>query len=204
MREFRRTPDREHDGTATWSLTTLQRALRAPDGLPAVSTKTILTTLWGPGTRGSRVAPGATPAQSSGAQGGAGDRDRPRHRPQKDLIERAYTQGERLGLQVWTQDEAGPYQALPQPGPSWQPEGQPVRHPHEYVRGGTAKLLTLFRPATGEVRALPVARAPNAVLHPWLTRELEAILADLPVPPARPIPPVPLRPGWCGRRGRLA
>ncbi len=50
MREFRRTPDREHDGTATWSLTTLQRALRrAPDGLPAVSTKTILTTLWGAG-----------------------------------------------------------------------------------------------------------------------------------------------------------
>lgn len=50
VREFRRTPDREHDGTATWSLTTLQRALRrAPDGLPAVSTKTILTTLWGAG-----------------------------------------------------------------------------------------------------------------------------------------------------------
>jgi hypothetical protein len=32
--EFHRTPDREQDGTATWSLTTLQRALRqAPDGL---------------------------------------------------------------------------------------------------------------------------------------------------------------------------
>jgi transposase len=47
LREFRRTPDRERDGTATWSLTTLQRALRtAPDGLPGVSTKTILHTLW--------------------------------------------------------------------------------------------------------------------------------------------------------------
>lgn len=47
LREFRRTPDRERDGTATWSLTTLQRALRtAPDGLPTVSTKTILKTLW--------------------------------------------------------------------------------------------------------------------------------------------------------------
>lgn len=44
--EFRRTPDRERDGTATWSLTTLQRALRrAPDGLPRVSTVTILLTL---------------------------------------------------------------------------------------------------------------------------------------------------------------
>jgi transposase len=50
LTEFRRAPDRERDGTATWSLTTLQRALRtAPDGLPAVSTRTILATLWGAG-----------------------------------------------------------------------------------------------------------------------------------------------------------
>ena len=50
LREFHRTPDREQDGTATWSLTTLQRALRrAPDGLPAVSTWTILQTLWDAG-----------------------------------------------------------------------------------------------------------------------------------------------------------
>jgi transposase len=42
LREVRRPPDREADGTATWSLTTLQRALRrAPDGLPRVSTRTI-------------------------------------------------------------------------------------------------------------------------------------------------------------------
>jgi DDE superfamily endonuclease len=81
---------------------------------------------------------------------------------------------------VWCQDEAGPYQAIPQPGPSWQPVGQPTRRPHEYIRGGTAKLLTLFRPATGEVRAEPVATAPNAVLHPWLKAELVAVLAALP------------------------
>ncbi len=44
--EVRRPPDRERDGTATWSLTTLQRALRqAPDGLPQVSTFTILQVL---------------------------------------------------------------------------------------------------------------------------------------------------------------
>ena len=50
LREFRRAPDRERDGTATWSLTTLQRALRtAPHGLPAVSTMTILYTLWNAG-----------------------------------------------------------------------------------------------------------------------------------------------------------
>jgi hypothetical protein len=47
LREFRRAPDREADRTAAWSLTTLQRALRrAPDGLPGVSTWTILATLW--------------------------------------------------------------------------------------------------------------------------------------------------------------
>jgi hypothetical protein len=46
LREVRRPPDREQDGTATWSLTTLQRALRrAPDGLPTVSTATILQAL---------------------------------------------------------------------------------------------------------------------------------------------------------------
>jgi hypothetical protein len=33
------------------------------------------------------------------------------------------------------------------------PVGYPAHYPHEDVRGGTAKLLTLFRPATGEVRA---------------------------------------------------
>jgi transposase len=42
LREFHRPPQREQDGTATWSLTSLQRALRqAPDGLPRVSTFTI-------------------------------------------------------------------------------------------------------------------------------------------------------------------
>jgi len=46
LQEFQRAPDRAGDGTATWSLTTLQRALRtAPDGLPTVSTFTILAVL---------------------------------------------------------------------------------------------------------------------------------------------------------------
>lgn len=42
LAEARRVPDREQDGTATWSLSTLQGALRrASDGLPQVSTFTI-------------------------------------------------------------------------------------------------------------------------------------------------------------------
>jgi hypothetical protein len=85
----------------------------------------------------------------------------------KTVIERADVTAEQLGLQLWCEDEGGPYQSLPQPGPSWQPEGQPARRPHEYVRGETAKLLTLLRPVTGELRAQAVEQSTNAVLHPW-------------------------------------
>ena len=81
---------------------------------------------------------------------------------------------------MWCEDEAGPYQAIPQPGASWQPESDPARQPHEYIRGGIAKMFTLFRPATGELRALPVERSTNAVLHPWLQQELAAILKTTP------------------------
>lgn len=46
LAEARRAPDRARDGTAVWSLTTLQRAVRqASDGLPAVSTFTIWSVL---------------------------------------------------------------------------------------------------------------------------------------------------------------
>src|SRR5947209_4480915 len=50
LREAARTPTPETDGTATWSLTLLRRALRAaPDGLPKVSTFTIWRVLHGAG-----------------------------------------------------------------------------------------------------------------------------------------------------------
>jgi NADH dehydrogenase/NADH:ubiquinone oxidoreductase subunit G len=46
LQEANRPPDRKEDATGTWSLSLLQRALRsAPDGLPKVSTFTILHTL---------------------------------------------------------------------------------------------------------------------------------------------------------------
>jgi hypothetical protein len=101
------------------------------------------------------------------------------------LIERAYTEGEKSGIAVWSEDEAGPYQTVPYPGASWQPTGEPKRRPHEYVRRGTAKLLTLFHPATGEVRARGVRRTTNEILHPWLKEELSAILKTLPEPKER-------------------
>lgn len=46
LKEFRRKPIPEIDGTATWSLKTLRAALhKAPDGLPEVSEDTIRTVL---------------------------------------------------------------------------------------------------------------------------------------------------------------
>ena len=95
------------------------------------------------------------------------------------MIEAAYAQDR---LPVWTEDEAGPYQTLPYPGHHWHPAGRPVRYPHEYVREGTAKQLTLFHPASGVVRVKGVTRCTNAVLHPWLQAELAAVLAALPEP----------------------
>lgn len=100
------------------------------------------------------------------------------------MIEEAYTLGEQLGLEVWCEDEAGPFQTVPQAGASWQPEGEPATQPHEYFRQGTAKVLTLFHPATGQVRVHGVTSCTNKVLHGWLQQELAAIVATLPeVPP---------------------
>jgi transposase len=74
---------------------------------------------------------------------------------------------------------------VPHPGPSWQLHGHPARQSHEYIRGGTAKILTLFHPVSGQVRLQSAAQCTNAVLHPWLRERLTAILAELPAPAAR-------------------
>ena len=101
------------------------------------------------------------------------------------MIEDAYQEAAKLGLALWTEDEAGPYQTLPDPGQSWYEGSQPACLPHEYVRNGTAKLLTLFEPATGQLRVRGVTSTKNAVLPPWLKEQLAAILVTLP-----PAPPV--------------
>src|SRR3954447_20775108 len=103
--------------------------------------------------------------------------------------------GAQLGLSVWCEDEAGPFQAVPHPGVSWRPRGQPATQPHEYIRGGTTKILTLFHPATGQVRLQSAARGTNAVLHPWLRERLSAILAELP-PPAPSQDPAATPAAW--------
>ena len=98
------------------------------------------------------------------------------------MIEQAYRLAKSLGLGLWTEDEAGPFQTIPYPGHTWQPEGEPKHQPHEYVRNGTAKLLTLFHPSDGQVRVKGVTSCPNAILHPWLKQELSIILDSLPPP----------------------
>ena len=88
-----------------------------------------------------------------------------------------------MGLATWVEDEAGPYQTVPYAGESWQPESQPVHQPHEYIRNGTAKMLTLFHPASGTVRVKGVTQSTNAILHPGIKAQVEDILKTLPEKP---------------------
>ena len=96
------------------------------------------------------------------------------------MIEDAYRLGEQWGLCVWCTDQAGPFQTLPYPGASWQEQGKPACQPHEYIRNGTVKILTLFHPADGQVRVSGVPSCTNLVLHGWLKQELSQIVATLP------------------------
>jgi hypothetical protein len=91
---------------------------------------------------------------------------------------------------------------VPHPGVSWPPRGQPAIQPHEDVRGGTSKILTLFHPATGRVRLQPATRCTNAVLHPWLREHLSEILTEGPASaPARD--PAVTRAAWMGWQAGL-
>ncbi len=83
-----------------------------------------------------------------------------------------------MNLAVWTEDEAGPFQIVPMPGRSWHEGGSGQCQEHQYVRNGTAKLLTLFCPSSGEFRAKGVTSCQNTVLHPWLKTELTNILRE--------------------------
>ena len=99
-------------------------------------------------------------------------------------------------MAVWCEDEAGPFQAVPHPGGGWRPVGRPAAQPHEYVRGGTTKILTLFHPATGRVRLRPAADGTNVVLHGWLKETLAVIVAALPAGGAATSDPTVVRAAW--------
>lgn len=96
--------------------------------------------------------------------------------------------GASLGLSVWCCDQAGRFQTVPYPGQQWPPQGQPAQQPPEYLRNGTAKVLTLLHPADGQVRLKGVTACPNQVVHGWLKQELTALLAMLP-PAQTPVDP---------------
>ncbi len=76
-------------------------------------------------------------------------------------------------------------ETAPYPGASWELEGKPARQPHQHIRNGTAKLMTLFHPGSGRVRVKGARSCANAVLHPWLKDELQTILLTLPGEAAR-------------------
>jgi transposase len=132
LQEARRTPDRKEDATATWSLTLLRRALRAAaDGLPKVSTFTILHTLHEAGYswQKSRTWCHTGRTLKKGKDGTVYQSEDPYTQEKQTVIERAYVLAERLGLPLWCEDEAGPYQTVPHPGSSFQPEGEPDLDP---------------------------------------------------------------------------
>jgi len=188
-------PRRREDGTATWSLTTLRQRLRG-EGLTRIAGSTIRQVLRQAGSAYQRTrtwCPTGTALRKRKA--GVVRVVDPRTEEKTSALDVAYRQSEQWGVPLWCQDEAGPYQAIPQPGQSWQPRGKAARLPHEYLRQGTAKMLTLFQPATGVVRARGVTRTTNAVVHPWLQSELRQILATLP-PPRLLATTCPLRPLW--------
>lgn len=179
LERLRSTPNREQDQSATWSLRLLQRALRR-DLLPHIGASTIGRILHQAGYVFGRSRTWCrTGTAVRVRKAGVVTVHDPQAQEKQRLIELAYRIAEAAGVELWCQDEAGPYQAIPQAGEGWHLQGYPPRLPHEYARGGTAKLLTLFRPATGEVRAKGVLSAPNAVLHPWLKEELTHILKPI-------------------------
>ncbi len=177
--EVQRAPDRQADLTATWSLMTLRQVLRK-EALPHIAKETIRQVLHEHGYRDLRTRTWCRTGYALRVRkSGTVTVYDPQTPEKRKLIELAYEQAEAAGIVQLNQDEAGPYQAIPQPGASWQATEHPAMQPHEYARGGTAKLLTLFRPATGHVRAKGVVSTTNAVLHPWLKEQLTAVLAEL-------------------------
>src|SRR4051794_1600869 len=143
--EWARTPQREQDGTATWSLSLLQKALRqAPDGLPEVSTFTIWRALHAAGLSWQK--------SRTWCQTGVVMRKRKhgvvRVSDPDALAKKADRAGLHAGRTAWAvglvRGRGRPLPGVPHPGASWQPRDHPAQQPHEYIRGGTTKILTLF------------------------------------------------------------
>ena len=106
LQKVRRVPDSKEDGTSTWSLKTLEQAPHKEALLQVVAT-TIPRVL--------HTASYAFGKTRSWCPTGTAFRKR------KVGIVTVLDPAERAGLARWCQDEAGPYQAIPQPGEDWHP-----------------------------------------------------------------------------------
>ncbi len=126
-------PDRQQDGTAPWSIHTLQTVLRAtlPD-LAHLGATTIRRVLYAVGYSSQRTRTWCPTgmAQRVRKEGVVTVYD-PHTAEKIRGIEHAYRIGEAAGLAVYCADEAGLDQAIPQPGSRWRPAAQPARQPHE-------------------------------------------------------------------------
>jgi hypothetical protein len=198
-------PRRREDQTATWALRTVQRR-RRHEGRERRGTSPLRGVLQDAGR--------ASPRPRTWGPTGTAVRPRtrgavPGSEPQTEEKSARSAAADRLAAQeggpLWGHDEAGPSHAIPQRGASGAPQGNPLRHPQEYGRGGTAPLVTLCRPARGEVRAQGVRRTSTAVLPPWLRAERPQIVQDRPeVTPCRTDAPSSRTGGTAGRRGPTA
>lgn len=131
LQEFHRKPERSTDGTATWTLTTLQKALHQKD-LPHLSTYTLWRTLHEAGyTWQKNESWCSTGKAMRKRKTGWVEVEDPHAEKKKILIEAAYLEAEGQGLSVWCTDQAGPYQTKPYSGNSWEPAEQPARQSHE-------------------------------------------------------------------------
>lgn len=144
-------PDREQDQSATWSLALLERVLRRVD-LSSIGASTIRRVLHKAGDCfGHSRTWYHTGTSVRERKAGMVTVHDPHAQEKQRLIELAYRMAEAVEGEWWCQDEAGPYQAIPQPGEDWHLQGYPRLLPHEYARGGRAKLLTPFRAAAGQL-----------------------------------------------------
>src|SRR5215212_1926920 len=138
-----------------------------------------------PASAPTRSAAPCTPPASAGRRGGAGAR------PAWSCASASTTASSPSPTRMPRQkgaDRAGLHaRCRPRPGGLVRGRGRALpgraaTRPHEYVRGGTCKLLTLFHPATGHVHLQPAGSSTNPVLHGWLKERLATIVATLPAP----------------------
>jgi transposase len=121
--EVQREPDRKEDQTATWSLMTLRKALRETD-LPDIAAETIREVLHAVGYRYLRTRTWVRTGYALRVRkSGTVTTYDQETRGVKRLIEQAYEQAEAAGIVQLCEDEAGPYQAIPQPGAKFAARG---------------------------------------------------------------------------------